>query len=150
MNIEQEITMDFEDLVASTAIGEDLSITSESRLHPSSDFCSALELYFPILLRQKYEEWGRESLDGVYVRSARRVSERRIELHGTAILITDQTVVPFKSEMEVSLDKTPVITCSLSICDLNQSRIKCNFQDAQNLFSSVSISLDKITWKYEV
>jgi hypothetical protein len=150
MNIEQEMRKDLAELVASTAIGEQISINPESRLHPSSDFCSALELYFPIMLREKYKEWGRESLDGLFVRSARRIGEHRIEFHGTAILITDQCVVPFKSQMEMYLDRTPGITCSLSICDKNQSRIECHSKEAANLFSSVSGRLDKIAWKYEV
>lgn len=150
MSVEQVLTDGFDELASSTAIGASISIGSESLLHPSSDFCSALELYFPVLLRAKYDDWSGESLDGVFVRSARRVGDRRIAFDGTAILISDQSVVPFKSELEIDPASSKVICCSLSIGDLNQPRIECDTKEAQRLFSSVSTSLDKIRWKYEV
>jgi hypothetical protein len=152
MSIEQVLTHGFDELASSTAIGESISIGSESLFHPSSDFCSSLELYFASLLRAKYNDWRSESLDGVFVRSARKVGERRFAFDGTAILISDQSVVPFKSVLGLEADSntTLVISCSLSIGDVNQPRIECNTKEAQRLFSSLSTSLEKIHWKYEV
>jgi hypothetical protein len=150
MSIEQVLTQGFVELASSTAIGESISIGSEPLLHPSSDFCSALELYFPALLRARFDDWSSESLDGVFIRSARRVGDGRIAFDGTAILISDQSVVPFKSELVADPATSVVIGCSLSIGDINQPRIECNTKEAQRLFSSLSTCLEKIHWKYVV
>ena len=75
-------------------IGEDLCLASDS------DICSLLERYIPEVLAQEHPKWSGESLDGIFVSRARKVGCRRIEILGTGILITDQTVTPLLVELQ--------------------------------------------------
>jgi hypothetical protein len=66
------------------------------------DLLSALEYYLPQTLSEIHQEWDHESLDGIYPNVVRKTAERRIEIVGWCILISDQTMTPLELELEVS------------------------------------------------
>src|SRR5271155_4815754 len=86
------------DLVEQGVVGESVPVSS------SSDICDTLELLIPQVLRAEHPEWERESIDGFSFSLAERRGIASAEFAGTCILISDQTVTPFRLELNVADD----------------------------------------------
>jgi hypothetical protein len=114
-----------------------------------------MELFIPGVLRQRYPEWEKESLDGIFVARATKTSSAAAELMGTCILISDQTVTPFLVDLELSqkaeLDGVTAIRVMLGepgSGPLGISGPPCNSPDAQRLLMSLVDRIDKVAWSY--
>ena len=69
-----------------------------------SGLLDALELFVPQVLREDFQEWEMESLDGFLVAEAKSNPEGAFSLVGLAILISDQTVTPFHGVFRPAVD----------------------------------------------
>src|SRR5439155_15185248 len=78
-----------------------MPVGAHPEVPPSSDVCASLELLLPRVLRPSYPDWEKESLDGIFVARATKTGSVTMELVGTCILISDQTVTPFVVDLEV-------------------------------------------------
>ncbi len=72
----------------------------------SSPLSGTLEYLVPRLLARDHREWLGESLDGLYLSSARKSDSRSAVLTGLCILISDQTVTPFTLSLSMAEDAT--------------------------------------------
>lgn len=120
---------------------------------PSAEICYCLELFVPRLLRGKYPEWERESLDGIFVARATKTGPSSAELIGTCILISDQAVTPFRIELATSSLGDSVTVPRLMVGEpgagpLGISGPPCNSRAAQRLLASVMDRIDRVTWSY--
>lgn len=136
-------------LVAGIPVGREFTVA------PSEDICSSLELFLPELLRSHHSEWVWESLDGVFVARARKTGDASVQLAGTCILISDQTVTPFLVDLELSTSGESV--GSYRVClgmsgggSLGISGPECNSPEATQLLANVVTRLDDIRWSYEI
>jgi hypothetical protein len=62
----------------------------------------ALENFVAANLREVYESWRREDLDGFLIASARSADPQVIELAGLAVLLSDQTLTPFHLRLGIT------------------------------------------------
>ena len=67
------------------ALMKDVAIGTEFAIASNAAVCYALELFLPALLRARFAEWQRESLDGFGIASARKVGPSAVELAGICI-----------------------------------------------------------------
>lgn len=126
-------------------------------LPPSSRLCSSLELFLPQLLTTRYAKWKWESLDGFFIAKAIRTGPTAIELIGTCILISDQTVTPFLVQLEVlrSANSLSVAVPRLQLGEpgggqLGISGPPCNSSAAGRLFSGLLDRISDVQWCYTI
>jgi hypothetical protein len=130
-----------------------LSVGTRFEVRSDSDMCGALELFFPRLLRIEYQEWLHESLDGIFIESAIKKSENSVVIAGVCILIRDQTLTPFESEISISSSGDDVVGCALQIGEpgggaLAISGPSCNSTDAVLYRANLMARLDNIEWVF--
>lgn len=130
-------------------------VGSQFTVEPSADLCSALELFLPQLLRSRYSEWERESLDGIFMARAQKTSTAAAQFAGTCILISDQTVTPFLVDLELSDIADSVAAFRVFLGEpgggpLGISGPQCNSRDAERLLESLISRLDGIAWSYKL
>jgi hypothetical protein len=142
-----QLAAELEQLLDGLPNGEHLEVP------PSADVCYCLELFLPRMLRDKYPEWEKESLDGIFVARATKTGVGRAEFVGTCILISDQAVTPFSVELEVAGPRGPVAVLRLSLGEpgtgpLGISGPVANSKDAQRLLACLLDRIDDVTWSY--
>jgi len=136
-----------------TSVLRELPVDSEFHVSPSAPLCDSLEIFLPRRLRERYPEWEKESLDGIFVARAIKTGARRAELVGTCILITDQTLTPFVVDLEVAEPNGPVTVHRLRLGEpgsgpLGISGPEANSKEAERLLASVVGRVDDIAWSY--
>ncbi|GMA16509.1 hypothetical protein E5F05_13865 [Deinococcus metallilatus] len=132
---------------------EETSVDSEFKVEPSADLSYLLELYIPQLLSHSYSEWERESLDGVFLTSARKTGLGTAELIGMCILISDQTVTPFFIRLVLASSRDSVASYQVLLGEPGGGRLgisgpPCKSPDAQRLLETVGTRLNNIRWSY--
>ena len=134
-----------------------LSIGAQFAVPPSANICYSLELFIPGILRQRYPEWEKESLDGIFVARATKIGCAAAELVGTCMLISDQTVTPFLLDLNVSqegdFDAVTAVRVMLGepgSGPLGISGPPCNSRDAQRLLMSLVDRIDEVAWSYTI
>ena len=80
---------------ALSALLGSLPVGGTRGVDPSEQLCFAMELLLPALLGEKYTHWRFESLDGFFDLQLRRTGAASAHLEGMAVVISDQSVVPF-------------------------------------------------------
>ena len=82
---------------------------------PGTPIGNGLEYFLPEVLRECFAYWKSESLDGVFIRRFIKRGPHAIEITGTCILISDQTVTPFHIRLEISAsaDNVSWLECRL-------------------------------------
>ena len=148
-NVVSQLASELHDLMQGLPIGAQFAVPS------SADICYSLELFIPGVLRQRYPEWEKESLDGIFVARATKTGSAAAELIGTCILITDQTVTPFLLDLNVSQqgDSDAVTAVRVMLGEpgsgpLGISGPPCNSRDAQRLLMSLVDKIDEVAWSY--
>jgi hypothetical protein len=136
-----------------TNVLRELPVGSHFHVHPSAPICYCLEVFLPRRLRERYPEWEKESLDGIFVARAIKTGARRAEFVGTCILITDQTLTPFVVELEVAEPNGPVTVQRLRLGEpgsgpLGISGPEANSKEAERLLASIVGRVDDIAWSY--
>ncbi len=136
-------------LLQSVPIGAYLQIL------PDSDVCSSLELFFPRMLRVHYREWQHESIDGVFIESAIKNNEHSLRIAGVCILMRDQSLTPFQSEISISPADEMIEECILRIGEpgggsLAISGPACNSANATSYRENIIARLDDIQWVFSV
>ncbi len=113
-----------------------------------------LERYLPKLLAISYPLWATEGLDGVFVARATRRNDAEIELRGTCILLSDQTLVPFIAAFRVG--STLVVEYEVSLGEAGGGRLgisgpPCHSTGATRLHHAVAqwVDLGRIAWVYK-
>lgn len=152
-----EVTPKLETMLASElrAILEGISVGTELTVLPSEDLCTSLELAIPRLLRRRRSEWYNESLDGIFPAIARKTGPASVQLAGTCILITDQTVTPLLVDLVLSPSGKSI--GSFRVClgepgggHLGISGPECNSREAKQLLATLVSRLKDIDWSYEI
>ncbi|MCK6474853.1 MAG: hypothetical protein L6R28_24300 [Planctomycetes bacterium] len=141
--------------LALKALLAQMPVGSEFAVEPSADLCRTLERYIPKVIACRHAEWAGESLDGIFVARARKTGPAAAELAGTCILITDQTVTPFRIEMALSPSGDAIETCRVCLGERGGGRLgisgpACNSNKAQKLLWNLVDRLDRIEWSYRV
>ena len=139
------VAADLGPLFESAPVGADVSIPADSSL------CSSLELFLPALLRSEHPKWRWESLDGLFVEQATRVSARSMRLWGACILISDQTLTPFMATLEVSTSGESIAHCELYLGEPGEGELgisgpKTNSRNALSYRSGIAERLERIKW----
>jgi hypothetical protein len=134
---------------------EKVSADSEFKVEPSADLSYMLELYIPELLSSRYPEWKNESLDGVFVTHARKMSLETVELAGMCILISDQTVTPFLIRLAFTSTRHSIASYRVFLGEPAGGRLgisgpPCNTSHAQKLLATINTRLNNINWSYTI
>ena len=148
-SLEPRLASELKELVRGVRVGELFTVP------PSSDISSSLELFLPQLLLRGYPEWANETLDGIFVARAQKTGPAAVQLVGTCILISDQTVTPFLVDLELSPTATAVAAFRVLLGEpgggpLGISGPECNSRDARRLLATLTSRLDDIAWSYTV
>ena len=122
---------------------------------PSSDLCYSLELFIPKVLRRYHSEWAEESLDGIFVSRARKSGPFGVELVGTCILISDQTMTPLLVELEAAALDELIVRFRVCLGEpggghLGISGPVCGTREAEELLASVTNRVENIEWAYQI
>lgn len=138
-----------------SALMKDVAVGTEFPVPPTSSVCYPLELFLPALLRARFAEWTRESLDGFRIASARKVGPSAIELAGICILISDQTVTPFFAHFVVSSDGSSISAYRVRLGEaghgpLGISGPDCNSSGARRLLEGLATRMESMRWIYAV
>lgn len=117
-----------------------------------SALLDALELFVPQVLREDFQEWEVESLDGFFVAEAKKETEDSVSLVGLAILISDQTVTPFcvclRSTGDGSLERAEVLLGERGGGALGISGPDCTSASVSSRLESLLPRLSQIDWVY--
>ena len=148
-SLESQLASELREVLRATPLG------GQFTLAPSAEICSSLEFFLPKVLRIRYPEWEKESLDGIFIASASRIGRVALQLGGTCILISDQTVTPFLVELEMSEANLSIVAFRLFLGEagggpLGISGPECNSQDAKRLLETFPSRLGSIKWRYSV
>lgn len=132
-----------------------LPVGSHFEVPPGADICYCLELYLPRALREQYAEWEQESLDGFFVARATKTGPDSVELIGTAILISDQTVTPFAVELGTEGEGAVAVLRRLDLGEPGGGRLgvsgpPVNSQGARRLLATLVERVGKVTWSYSI
>lgn len=147
--LESQVAAELKSLLRGLPVGAAFTV------EPSADFCSSLEMYIPELLRRRYPQWAWESLDGIFMASARKTGPTAAQLGGTCILISDQTVTPFLVHLEASLADESITSFRVSLGEsgggsLGISGPECNSRDAEELLATIADRIGDIAWSFEI
>lgn len=147
--LEAQVASELWALVAEIPIGAEFTVA------PSSELSSSLELFLPMLLSHHHLEWTKESLDGVFVALARKTGSESVQIAGTCILISDQTVTPFLLYLSLSSSHTTITAFRVYLGEpgggsLGISGPECNSKDAKRLLATLSGRLSGIKWTYKI
>jgi hypothetical protein len=148
-NLEKYLASELVEILSKAAVGVLPTIP------PSSDFCMSLELFLPRLLRADFPEWENESLDAVYIAWARKNGEAEIELYGTCILISDQTIAPFRTSIRVSETGDSIASCHLMLGERSKENLPisgpvCTSPESTYFIRSITDRIAQIRWSFEV
>lgn len=148
-HLEAKLASELRELLAGTPIGAEFTVD------PSSAFCSSLEYALPRLLRRRHAEWTKESLDGVFVAFARKTGPAAIQLAGTCILITDQTVTPLLLDLTLSSAENTVKFFRLYLGEPGEGQLgisgpECNSREAKEMLITLTTRLNNIPWSYKI
>jgi hypothetical protein len=148
-SLEAKVASELSALVKDVAIGAEFPFASNAAV------CYALELFLPALLRVRFAEWKRESLDGFRIASARKVGPSAVELAGICILISDQTVTPFCAHLVVSPDTSSISAYRVRVGEaghgpLGISGPDCNSSGAKRLLDGLMARMESVRWVYSV
>lgn len=116
------------------------------------DVLVGLEFYIPRVLREVHPEWRDESLDGIFPAVAQKTADREIELIGFCILISDQTLTPFRLNMQLeeSVDDVAWLECWLGEnTDTGMMRIPYSGNWSKMLVI-LQDRVDVVDWTYHV
>jgi hypothetical protein len=132
-----------------------IPVGREFDVKPSQEICSSLELLVPALLRVRHPEWDRESLDGVFVARARKTGDAAVQLAGTCILISDQTVTAFLVDLSLSSSGESIGSYRVRLGTpgggpLGISGPECDSPEAKELLVNVVTRLKDICWSYSI
>lgn len=129
-------------------------VGSSVAIDPANDLCDILELLVPELLRQCHPEWVSESIDGFFFSVALKTDEMALELAGTCILISDQSVTPFSfSICLANSQKFRIFRIRLGEAgrgNLGISGPDCNSTAALVMLHGLEARLEGVKWVYDV
>lgn len=148
-SLEHTLASELGALLKGAAVGAELAIS------PSAPVCYTLELFLPEKLRHRYAEWARESLDGFFIASAKKIGPAAVDLVGTCILIGDQTVTPFRAGFAISDAGDSISAHRVRVGEpghgpLGISGPPCNSKAARRLLEGLIARLDSVRWVYDV
>lgn len=140
--------------LALRALLKDVPLGAEFAVPSSAEICSVMELFFPDVLRRRHPEWLRESLDGFFIAHAKRVGPRAVEIIGTCILISDQTVTPFRARLSLGTEGDSVASYRIQLGEpsggpLGISGPPCNSREATRLLNGLMSRVNSVSWKYD-
>lgn len=147
--LKQILASELNELLMNAAVGAEFVISS------SAPICYTLELFIPELLRRRHVEWTHESLDGFFIASSKKTGPAAAELIGTCILISDQSVTPFRASFVVSTDGISLAAHRVRLGEpgvgsLGISGPPCNSKDARRLLENLTARIDRVQWVYDV
>lgn len=132
---------------------EGLAVGARVLVEPPCDLCDALELLIPQVLRRKYPDWERESIDGFFFSSSVKVGEHSAAFSGTCILISDQRVTPFTLDFGLSPDgefrQLRVRLGEPGGGILGISGPDCHSRFARGMLDDLDSRLGSVEWVYE-
>jgi hypothetical protein len=146
-NLERLTGMEVSELLHGTGVNAELDID------PASDLLSMLELLIPKVLRDEHPEWETESIDGFFLASAVKSTDRSMSMIGTCILISDQAVTPFALELRLAGDDI-VRFLRIRLGEpgggpLGISGPPSNSRGATELLASLPARVDELAWTYD-
>ena len=142
-----QLASDLRELLQGIPVGAEFAVP------PPASLCDSLELLVPAVLRRRHPEWEQESLDGIFVARATRTGPSAAEIVGTCILIRDQTVTPFRLDLEIDSEAVAAVQVMLGepgSGPLGISGPPCNSPEAERLLTSLIDRVDGISWSYVV
>ncbi len=148
-SLEAEVATEVKALVTGIPVGAEFTV------EPTAKLLSALEFFIPHVLRSSHPGWEWESLDGFYVARARKTGRSSIQLAGTCILITDQTMTPFLVELASSPSGESVDSFRVSVGEPGRGKLgisgpRWNSHEADTLLALLTTRLDDIAWSYTI
>jgi hypothetical protein len=123
-------------------------------IDPSSEIGYTLELLIPKMLRRQHPEWLEETIDGFFYSSAVKSDERSAELAGTCILMSDQTVTPFRLNMRIS-DAGAFEFFRIRLGEAGEGRLGISgppwrSSAARALYWDLNTRLEEVAWVYDL
>ncbi len=120
---------------------------------PGQRLCSRLEVFLPRVLTERSPKWKWESLDGFFIARATRTGPAGVELVGTCILMSDQTVTPFLVQLDatradgtLTLEVPRLVLGEPGGGQLGISGPPCNSPAANRLFTGLLDRLADVQW----
>lgn len=129
-------------------------VGSPVAIDSGAELCGVLEYLLPQILMQRHPEWSGESIDGFFFSLAVKSSSSTVELIGTCILISDQTVTPFALSIRVGRDGG-LEALRLRIGEPGGGRLgisgpACHAGAAGSLLARLNDRIEAIEWQYDV
>lgn len=133
---------------------ESVPVGAPLLIEPAAGLCDVLEFLVPSVLRRRHPEWGGESLDGLRFSSAVKTGELSAQLTGLCILISDQSVTPFRLSIRLS-DSGGLARLRIRLGEpgggpLGISGPSVNSNAASRLLGALDGRAEAIDWVYEV
>ena len=124
------------------------------RIPESEDFreaMSSLEYFIPEVLQEIHPEWKHECLDAVFPECSTKTAEHEIEIVGTCIVISDQTMAPTHTRIRVSPTADAVESMQCKLGELAGSQMKrIPYGGNHGCRLHVASRKETIQWAYHV
>jgi hypothetical protein len=143
---EQHLARDLRSVLRDVEIGDRIPESEVFR-----DALSALEYYIPEVLREVHPEWKHESLDAVFPECSTKSAEHEIDIVGTCIVISDQTMVPTHTRIRVSATTNAIVSMQCKLGELaGKAMERIPYGGNHGCRLHVASREETIQWAYDV
>lgn len=143
---EQHLARDLRIVLRDIKIGDQIPETEELW-----EAMSSLEYFIPEVLREIHPEWKHESLDAVFPECCIKTAELEIEILGTCIVISDQTMVPIHTRIRVSATENAIESMQCKLGELaGQTMKRVAYGGYHGCRLHVASRKGTIKWAYHV
>ncbi len=112
---------------------------------------SSLEYFIPQVLREIHAEWEHEALDAVFVECCTGIAEHEIEIVGTCIMVSDQTMVPTHTRIRVYATVNAIESMDCKLGELaNDTMKRTPYGGNHGCRLPVATRIEEIQWTYHV
>ena len=126
--------------------GEDIYDSEELR-----EVLGFLEYFISLELREKYDEWEYESLDGIYVGQITMTGKNQISIIGMCVLISDQSFIPIYINTKISDSSNEIEWMNCKLAEYGENGIiKIPYNSNRWNKQMYALDVNKINWHYSI
>ncbi|MGE0606615.1 MAG: hypothetical protein AB7O62_05765 [Pirellulales bacterium] len=148
-DVEASLGRSLRAVLQDTAVGE-LILRSPEEL----EFSRWVEYFLPGVLGEIHPEWENEALDGIYPSWIKKTGATSLEMFGLALLISDQTFVPFHLHLATSPTDDAITWVECRLGERGpQGMLRTPYGTPQIIakrLARVDHNVDRIDWYYRV
>ncbi len=143
---EQHLARDLRTVLQNVDVGDHIVDSDDLR-----EAMSTLEYFIPQVLREIHPEWKHESLDAVFPEIVTKKAKYEIEIIGTCIIISDQTMVPTYNWIRVSATDDVIESMQCKLGELTGDTMKrVPYGSNSGCRIPIASRVDSVKWAYHV